>query len=388
MWTLTGRSYSSTARPERVPHRVVVAPLGQRVVRDEDAAEAELLDAVQLARGPSAGSVIEMLATGNRRFGRVRGVLGGPVVVGAVGVALELLVGMAEQRHAEAAVEDLGAEAVEVHVLQALDGVPAARPAHRVAAPRELLELLGRDAGAAEAGRVERPQRLADQEIAGLAVVLVLQVRRAVAEPRLHARRPQVGWLQDVRVGGQDLLHHGASPPLGLGYAADRRARSQAAGCTVSANRVICIGAAALAPGTRAHQDHRDLFGAVRDRVRSQPRADLRRRAGDRETVDPALGHQVGIAGLPEVAALVPRLQLRRAAASSAPSCPLARGGRRRSARDGRRCRGRRPARPRGPRRRARSSTAGCASRPRRGRPPARRRARARSTSAARRACR
>ena len=193
--------------PERVPHRVVVAPLGQRVVRDEDAAEAQLLDAVQLAE-VRLGIGHRDVGDGEQALGRVRGVLGGPVVVGAVSVALELLVGMAEQRHAVAAVEDLGAEAVDVHVLQPLDGVPAAGSAHRVAATRELLEVLGRNAGAAEAGRVERPQRIADQEVAGLAVELVLQVRRAVAEPGLHARGPQIRWLEDVRVGGKDPLHH------------------------------------------------------------------------------------------------------------------------------------------------------------------------------------
>ena len=130
----------------------------------------------------SAGSVIEMLAIGNRRVGRVRGVLSGPVVVGAVGVALELVVRVAEQGHAVAAVEDLGADAIEVHVLEALDRIPAAGAADRIAAAGELLVLLGRDAGVAEAGRVERAQRLTGEEIPRLPVVLVDQVRRPVAE--------------------------------------------------------------------------------------------------------------------------------------------------------------------------------------------------------------
>src|SRR5439155_23038207 len=112
----------------------------------------------------------------------VGGVVGGSIVVGAVGVALELLVGVAEQRHDKTAVEDLGAQAVEVHVLEALDGVPRTGAAHRIAAFGELLQVLGRDAGTAEAGRVERAQWLADQEIAGLAVELVLEVWRPVTE--------------------------------------------------------------------------------------------------------------------------------------------------------------------------------------------------------------
>src|SRR5262249_54758720 len=100
-----------------------------------------------------------------------------------------------------AAVENLGADAVEIHVLEALDRVPAAGAADRIAAPRELFVLLGRDAGVAEAGRVEWAEPLTDEEIPRLPVQLVDEVWRPVAELALHARRPQVGRFQYVGIG-------------------------------------------------------------------------------------------------------------------------------------------------------------------------------------------
>src|ERR1700704_5638515 len=103
---------------------------------------------------------------------------------------------MAEQGHAIAAVEDLGADAVEVHVLEALDRIPTAGAADRIATTRKLLVLLGRDAGIAEAGRVERAEPLTGKKISRLPVVLVDQVRCPVAELALHTRRPQVGRFQ------------------------------------------------------------------------------------------------------------------------------------------------------------------------------------------------
>src|SRR5262249_3510126 len=127
--------------------------------------------------------------------GRVRGVIVCPVVVGAVGIALERVVRVAEYGHAVAAVKDLGTNAVEVHVLQALDRIPATRAADRIATAGELFQFLGWDASAAETRRVERTEPLTDEEISRLPVVLVDEVWRPVAELHLHARRPQVGWL-------------------------------------------------------------------------------------------------------------------------------------------------------------------------------------------------
>src|SRR5262249_27831222 len=138
-------------------------------------------------------------------------VFGGPVVVGAMRIALELLVRVTEQRHTVAAVENLGGEAVGVHVLESLDRVPTAGSTHRVATSGELFELFGRDAGTAETGWIERPQRLAHQKIAGLTVELVLQVGRTIAELWLHACRPQVRRFENVGIGGQNAWH-----PAGL----------------------------------------------------------------------------------------------------------------------------------------------------------------------------
>src|SRR5260370_38906097 len=109
-------------------------------------------------------------------LGRIRGVVRRPVVVGTVAVALELVVRMADQAHAIAAVEDLGADAVEVHVLEALDRIPTAGAADRIGTTRKLLVLLGWDAGVAEAGRVERAEPLTGEKISRLPVVLVDQV--------------------------------------------------------------------------------------------------------------------------------------------------------------------------------------------------------------------
>src|SRR5215510_11194907 len=97
---------------------------------------------------------------------------------------------MAEQGHAIAAVENLGADTVEVHVLEALDWIPTAWAADRIATARKLLVLLGWDAGVAEAGRVERTQPLTGEKISRLPVVFVNQVRRPVTELALHTRRP------------------------------------------------------------------------------------------------------------------------------------------------------------------------------------------------------
>src|SRR5437870_161196 len=94
----------------------------------------------------------------------VRGVFAGPIVVGAVRVAVELLVGVAEDGHAEAAVEDLGLHAVQIHVLEPLNGVPGAWTAYGIAAFAEFLEVLGWDAGAAQAGWIEGPEWRADEE--------------------------------------------------------------------------------------------------------------------------------------------------------------------------------------------------------------------------------
>src|SRR5207248_6033273 len=107
-----------------------------------------------------------------RGIGRV---FGRPIVVGAVGIALEGLIGVAEERHTEAAVEDLSAETIEIHVLQALGRVPTARPADGVAAPAELLELGRWNARATETGLVEGAQRFAGAEITGVAVGFVNQ---------------------------------------------------------------------------------------------------------------------------------------------------------------------------------------------------------------------
>src|SRR5262249_35696395 len=133
--------------------------------------------------------------------GRVRGVVMRPVVVGAVGVALESVVRVAEHSHAVATVENLGADTVEIHVLEALDRVPATRAADRIAAAGELLVLLGRDASVAEAGRVEWAQSLTDEEIPRLPIQLMDEVWRPVAELALHAGRPQVWRFQYVGIG-------------------------------------------------------------------------------------------------------------------------------------------------------------------------------------------
>src|SRR3972149_4881553 len=92
---------------------------------------------------PWAGGV----GDGDEPFGGVGRVLRRPIVVGAVGVALKLLVRVAEQRHAVAAVEDLHAEAVQVHVLQPLRRVPASRPAGGGGGGSQLGHLLPRPAG-------------------------------------------------------------------------------------------------------------------------------------------------------------------------------------------------------------------------------------------------
>src|SRR5262245_23025173 len=117
-----------------------------------------------------------------------------------MGVALELLVRVAEQRHAVAAVEDLRLHAIEGHVLQALRRVPGAGAAGGVSALHELVALQWRHARGTKASRVEGPQRLADQEVALAPIDLVDKAWCAVAVASLHARRPEVWWLQNVGV--------------------------------------------------------------------------------------------------------------------------------------------------------------------------------------------
>src|SRR5215475_1713601 len=199
--------------PELLPHRVIIASFWEWVVGDEDTTEAHLLDTMELFE------VFHRVGHGNigdrkqaRR--RIRSVVRRPVVVGTVGVALERVVRVAEQGHTVAAVEDLGADTVEVHILEALDRIPTAGAADRITAPGELLVLLGRNAGVAEAGRVKRAEPLTGEEIPRLPVVLVDQMWRPVAELALHARRPQVRRFEHVGICGKYLTDHPFLPFL------------------------------------------------------------------------------------------------------------------------------------------------------------------------------
>ncbi len=124
-----------------------------------------------------------------------------PVVVGAVGVALEGVVRVAEEGHAIAAVEDFSANPIGLHVLEALARVPTARAAHGIAAAGELFVFLGWDAGVAKASGIEGAEAFTDDEVPGLPLVFVNEVWGSVPEFALHASRPQIGWLEHVGIG-------------------------------------------------------------------------------------------------------------------------------------------------------------------------------------------
>ena len=143
------------------------------------------------------------------------------------------------------------------------------------------------------------------EEVAGLAVVLVLEVWRAVAEARLHARGPEVGRLEDVRVGGKDrdnVLHRESA--LRRWSALDVPAtgrHSASAACTRFGEERQLIGrrrARATVSPSGSSRSRRRLARRLRcSRARTSSGV-----PATAEAVDPALGHQVGVAGLAEVA--------------------------------------------------------------------------------------
>jgi hypothetical protein len=137
-----------------------------------------------------------------------------PAVVCVEAGALQVAVGHPEQAHAEARVQHLGVDAVELLVLDALDRVPAARPRGLVALVEQLLELLARTPGREPARDRERRRALRDEEVARALAALVLDhLRRALAEAPVDARLPEVERLGHVRVGGDDTVAgHGGSP--------------------------------------------------------------------------------------------------------------------------------------------------------------------------------
>ena len=126
--------------PHRVPLRIAVVALG-REQRDVPAGQPDLRGReVDLLRR-ALGRVDRDGGHAEQPIGRVRRVVRQPAVVAAHAVELQLGVGRL-QRPAD--VEDLDVDAVEVHVLDALDRVPRAGPlilelAH---VEREVLRLL------------------------------------------------------------------------------------------------------------------------------------------------------------------------------------------------------------------------------------------------------
>jgi hypothetical protein len=185
---------------ERRVDRVVVVG-HRRVPGQHHAAQAELPDLPEIADAVVHGAH-RGLPDAQQPLGMGGAVLGDPQVVGVEARLLVLEVRVVAEHHADGRVEHLGADAVARLVREPGFGVPA--PAMQVleAGPehRQVLRRLagGRD----ESHRDGLVEAVDDEEIAALGVVH--ESGSPVPEARVDPGGVRVGWLGDVRVGGDD----------------------------------------------------------------------------------------------------------------------------------------------------------------------------------------
>ncbi len=188
--------------PERFVFGLVVAPVLERMLGDHRSGEAHAGGALQL---PDA--VLDIVQVDHRDALEPRPVraakVGEPVVVRAKDGGHQRSVRHPEVKEALGWIQHLAGDPVELHVSQVLIGV--------VPTPRHVFEapLTGDRLGGLEprAGVRDEPDTRddlihLDHELVG--AVDPLHPGRPIAERRVDPRRPQIGRLEDVRIGREN----------------------------------------------------------------------------------------------------------------------------------------------------------------------------------------
>jgi hypothetical protein len=176
----------------------MVGALGRRRTADHRTLESDPGAAAQLPH-----ALVHIFERDQRDRGQPFGIVGTelrrPIIVGSKASLEQFDVGQAEQRHAQRGVEHLGLDAVDFLILDALHRIPAAGPRVGVGLGRELLE--HRAAGAVAESAADRKGAQARRE-KYRALFIVDHARGAFGKLLVHPRRPQIGRLREVRVGG------------------------------------------------------------------------------------------------------------------------------------------------------------------------------------------
>src|SRR5437660_7036602 len=117
--------------------------------------------------------------------------LGEPFVVNAKTGALQIGIVEPEQRHSERRVQHLRLDAVDLLILDALDGVPSTGTRRLVAPLHMIAQLLAAATGAEAARYWKRADARRDEDIA-LAVRALLHMGRAIPELLVEPRLPEI----------------------------------------------------------------------------------------------------------------------------------------------------------------------------------------------------
>src|SRR5262245_5587669 len=201
-------------RPERIIVGGAVRPRRGRRSPDGGA-----LEPARGAPGKLLHAVVDVVegdqGEPGESFRRVGAVLGQPVVVDTKAGALQRRVGEPELAKPKRGVDDVRLDAVEIHVLHTLGGVPAARSGVLIGRSlKEARELLRFLPGSHDLGEMGGRNTLEQQVGAGLLSGQVLHHSwSAVTKLLLDTLQPEVARLVHVRIGGnQPQLAHDRPP--------------------------------------------------------------------------------------------------------------------------------------------------------------------------------
>src|SRR5262249_35302094 len=138
--------------------------------------------------------------------GRIAAILCEPVVVHAETGPLQSGIFEPEQSESQGGIEHLRLHPVQLHIWQPLRRVPPARAGISVRAGfEEGGQLLRRPARSQPDGKVVRRIALIDEIGALLTFGIEYYPGRSVSVLPVNALHPEVWWLADVRVGGDQL---------------------------------------------------------------------------------------------------------------------------------------------------------------------------------------
>ena len=200
------KSTSSAARPERLVVRVVQLAVVVGIGPQEAAAEAELLAREAHLLDRRVDRLHRQHGDAEQAVGIGLAVVGEPAVVGAAHRGGEGGIADRAGEQAEAGIEEGGVDAVEIHVGDAGVRIEAALASvlvvHRVGRDDALARADAADA--AEAGAAAEDLVLQQQAL--LAVLVLDQLRRALAVLRVHVVVPQRERLEHMPVGIDDVV--------------------------------------------------------------------------------------------------------------------------------------------------------------------------------------